>query len=312
MNSITTPQATAGYHVRDHTPSQHNLEGLRLPNFIIGGAIKGGTTSLNYYLKQHPDVYMSAFKEPRYFAYDPANPEHVAGHGLRFPIKTLDEYAALFADSAGYRAVGETSPHYLRSDTAPQLIAAAIPDVRLIFSLRDPVRRAYSSYWHRVRLGLEDRPAEVVLQPGDQAVEHGLYHAWLTRWYEQFDPAQVKIILFDDLIADALGVVADICRFLKIDDSFVPDLSVKNRGGAMKNQRLGRFYETLKKHPLRRAIDPLVPARLRQKMIETRDSNLEEPPPMPADLARRLYDYYRDEVERLEKLIDRDLANWKK
>ena len=58
MNSITTPQATAGYHVRDHTPSQHNLEGLRLPNFIIGGAIKGGTTSLNYYLKQHPDVYM--------------------------------------------------------------------------------------------------------------------------------------------------------------------------------------------------------------------------------------------------------------
>ena len=61
MNSITTPQATAGYHVRDHTPSQHNLEGLRLPNFIIGGAIKGGTTSLNYYLKPvsytHLDVY---------------------------------------------------------------------------------------------------------------------------------------------------------------------------------------------------------------------------------------------------------------
>ena len=63
---------------------------------------------------------------------------------------------------------------------------------------------------------------------------------------------------------------------------------------------------------LRRAIDPLVPAGLRQKMIETRDNNLEEPPPMPADLSRRLYDYYRDEVERLEGLIGRDLSAWKK
>lgn len=311
--NMTTPRVAPEQEAQGRLPSHASpAAGLRLPNFIIGGAIKGGTTSLNYYLKQHPDVYMSAFKEPRYFAYDPTNPEHLAGQGLRFPIKTLAEYADLFADSAGYRAVGETSPHYLRSDTAPQLIAETIPDVRLIFSLRDPVRRAYSSYWHRVRLGLEDRPAEVVLQPGDQAVEHGLYHAWLTRWYQHFDPAQVKIILFDDLIRDGLGVVADICRFLQIDDTFVPDLTVKNRGGAMKNQRLGRFYETLKKHPLRRAIDPLVPERLRQKMIETRDNNLEEPPPMPAELARRLYDYYRDEVARLETLIDRDLSGWKK
>lgn len=285
---------------------------MHLPNFIVGGAIKGGTTSLNYYLKQHPDVFMSPFKEPRFFAYDPHNAGHIDGHGLRFPIKTLEEYAALFEGSDGYKAVGETSPHYLRSDTAPRLIKETIPQVRLIFSLRDPVKRAYSSYWHRVRLGLEDRPADVVLQPGDQAVEHGLYHAWLTCWYEYFDSTHIKIVLFDDLVRDALSVFADICRFLEVNDTFVPDLTVKNKGGMMKNQRIGRIYEQIKTHPLRQAINPLVPQRLRQKMIDTRNNNLEEPPPMPADLARRLYDYYHDEIERLESFLDRDLSAWKK
>lgn len=284
---------------------------MRLPNFIVGGAIKGGTTSLNYYLRQHPDVFMSPFKEPRYFAYEPDNPGHVEGDGLRFPIKTLEEYAALFDEASDHKAVGETSPHYLRSPQAPQLIKDTIPDVRLIFSLRDPVKRAYSSYWHRVRLGLEERPVEEVLREGDQAVLHGLYYATLQGWYSRFDPAQIKIILFDDLIRDALGVFADICRFLEIDDSFVPDLTVKNKGGALKNRRLGLFYEKIKKHPLRQAINPLVPDRLLQKMADTRDNNFEEPPPMPPAVARHLNDYYREDIGQLEALIHRDLSAWK-
>jgi hypothetical protein len=284
---------------------------MRLPNFIVGGAIKGGTTSLNYYLKQHPDVFMSVFKEPRYFAYDPGNPDHVEGRGLRFPIRTLEEYAALFEEATGEKAIGETSPHYLRSSIAPQLIKDTIPDARLIFSLRDPVKRAYSSYWHRVRLGLEDRPVEEVLTEGDQAVMHGLYYTSLSNWYERFEPSRIKIILFDDLIRDALGVFADICRFLEIDDTFVPDLAVKNKGGAMKNQRLGRLYEQIKTHPLRQAINPLVPERLRLMMVSTRNSNFEEPPPMPPVVVRRLNDYYHDEIERLESLLHRDLSTWK-
>lgn len=285
---------------------------MRLPDFIIGGAIKGGTTSFNYYLKQHPQVFMSTFKEPRYFAYEPDNPDHVEGRGLRFPIKTLEEYAALFEGAGHDQLAGETSPHYLRSPVAPRRIREAIPNARIIFSLRDPVRRAYSSYWHRVRLGLEDRPVEEVLVEGDQAVSHGLYYATLQNWYDCFDKQQIMIVLFDDLVRDALGTFADICRFLGIDDTFVPDLTVRNKGGALKNQRLGRFYERLKKHPLRQAINPLVPEGLRQKMVDTRNNNFEEPPPMPPDLARRLYDYYRDENERLESLLGRDLSAWKK
>lgn len=285
---------------------------MRLPNFIIGGAIKGGTTSLNFYLKQHPDVFMSRLKEPRFFAFEPDNPDHVEGKGLHFPIRSLEEYAALFSGVTKQRAIGEVSPHYLRSPQAPQLIKETIPGVRLIFSLRDPVKRAYSSYWHKVRLGIEDRPVEQALMENDQAVQHGLYYQSLVSWYSHFEPAQIKIIQFEELVRDPASVFADICRFLDVDDTFVPDFVVRNKGGTMKNYRLGRIYEQVKTHPFRQAIDPIIPRRLRQKMIDTRNNNFEEPPPMPAELARRLYDYYHDENKRLESLLGRDLSAWQK
>ena len=282
-----------------------------LPNFIIGGVIKGGTTSLNNYLKQHPEVFMSRFKEPRYFAFEPDNPDHVEGRGLRFPIRTLEEYAALFEETTDEKAIGEVSPHYLRSPQAPQLIKVTIPEVRLIFSLRDPVKRAYSSYWHKVRLGIEERPVEEALMENDQAVQHGLYHQSLLNWYSRFGSQQIKIIIFEELVRDPATVYIDICRYLGIDDTFVPDFVVRNKGGTMKNHGLGRLYERIKTHPMRQVIDPLIPNRLRQTMITTRDKNLVDPPPMPAAIAERLHEFYRPDIDALEVLINRDLSAWK-
>lgn len=284
---------------------------MQLPNFIIGGALKAGTTSLNYYLKQHPQVFMTEFKEPRYFAYEADNPDHVEGRGLRFPVRTLAEYTALFDGVDGQKAIGEASPHYLISPVAPQRIRDTIPHARLIFSLRDPVKRAYSIYWHGVRLGQENRPVEQALTEGEYAVTHGLYYAWLCHWYQRFAPSQIKVVLFDDLQHDAAGVFADICHFLEIDEGFAPDLTVRNKGGALKNKGLGRLFERLKTHPLRRVIDPLVPRRARSAMIEARNRNFEEPPPMPEALTRWLYAYYRQDIVQLEGLLQRDLSAWK-
>ncbi len=284
---------------------------MQLPNFIIGGALKAGTTSLNYYLKQHPQVFMTEFKEPRYFAYEADNPDHVAGRGLRFPVKTPAEYAALFEGVNGQKAIGEASPHYLISPVAPRRIRETIPHARLIFSLRDPVKRAYSIYWHGVRLGLENRPVEEALTETEYAVTHGLYYAWLGNWYACFPPEQIKIVLFDDLQHDAHDVFADLCRFLEIDASFTPDLAVRNKGGALKNQGLGRLFERLKTHPLRRAIDPWLPARARALMIDARNRNFEEPPPMSDALRQRLIDFYRQDIAQLEDLLRRDLSTWK-
>jgi hypothetical protein len=284
---------------------------MRLPNFIVGGALKTGTTSLNYYLDQHPDVYMSPLKEPRYFAYDPADPTHANGQGLHFPVKTLEQYAALFDGAKKEKAIGEVSPHYIISPVAPRRIKEAIPDVKLIFSLRNPIKRAYSVYWQMVRLGQEDRPVEEALTEAEHRVRNGRYYSLLRNWYDVFDPARIKVILFEDLAKDALGVFQDICRYLAVDDTFVPDLTIRNKGGALKNKRLGRLYEQIKKSPLKKAVDPLMPAGLRDKMIDARNQNFEEPPPIPPAVADRLQAYYRDDIEQLEAFLGRDLTTWK-
>lgn len=284
---------------------------MRLPTFIVGGALKAGTTSLNYYLKQHPEVYMSPLKEPRYFAYDPAAVSNGDGQGLHFPVTTLEQYAALFAGATTEKAVGEVSPHYIISPVAPGHIRETIPDVKLIFSLRHPVKRAYSVYWQAVRLGNENRPVEQALTEAEHRVRNGRYYALLQNWYAHFDPAQIKIILFDDLAGDALGVFRDVCSWLGVDDTFVPDLTVRNKGGALKNQRLGRFYEQLKNSPLKQAVDPLIPERLRDKINDMRNQNFEEPPPIPETVVQRLNEFYLDDIEKLEDLINRDLTAWK-
>lgn len=284
---------------------------MRLPNFIVGGALKAGTTSLNYYLKQHPEVYMSPFKEPRYFAYDPAGTADADGNGLHFPVTSLEQYAALFAEATDEKAVGEVSPHYIISPIAPRRIAETLPDVKLIFSLRHPVKRAYSVYWQAVRLGNESRPVEQALTAAEHRVRNGRYYALLQKWYEQFDAAQIKVILFDDLARDALAVFQDVCRYLGVDDTFVPDLTIRNKGGALKSQRLGRFFEQLKNSPLKQAIDPAVPGWVRDRVSDMRNRNFEEPPPIPPDVAARLNAYYREDIEQLEDFLGRDLSIWK-
>ena len=284
---------------------------MTLPNFIIAGALKGGTTSLYYFLRQHPEVFVSSLKEPRYFAYEPDNPLHADGAGLHFPVKTLPQYAALFDGATGEKAIGEASPHYLISPVAPLPIKELLPDVKLIFSLRDPVKRANSVYWHNFRLGQEDRPIEAALTGADYAVQHGFYYHYLRIWFDLFDRSQIKVILFDDLQRNSLATSQEVCRFLNVDDRFVPDLAVRNKGGTPRHKRFGRLLERVKTHPVRQAIDPLVPKPLRRLLLGVRNRNLQETPPMPEALARRLHDYFRDDITQLEGLLGVDLAAWR-
>lgn len=302
--------AQASIHAPRHADSTIPMP-TDLPNFIIGGALKGGTTSLYYFLRQHPEVFMSSLKEPRYFAYEPDNPLHADGAGLHFPVKTLAEYTALFAGAAGEKAIGEASPHYLISPVAPTRIKELIPGVKLIFSLRDPVKRANSVYWHSYRLGQEDRPIEQALTAEEYAIQHGLYYHYLRVWFDLFDRTQIKVILFDDLQRNPLATFRDVCRFLDVDDQFVPDLSVRNKGGTPRHKRFGRILERVKTHPIRQAIDPLVPKPLRRMLLDVRNHNLQETPPMSEALARRLRDYFRDDITQLESLLGVDLAAWR-
>ena len=128
-----------------------------LPNFIIIGAEKAGTTALWQFLRQHPQVYMSAVKEPQFFGYEGREvsfqgPGPVVKEAL--PICDLEEYKSLFKGTESYKAVGEASPSYLYNSQAPERIRHYVPQAKLIAILRNPVDRAYSRFLHLVR---EDR-----------------------------------------------------------------------------------------------------------------------------------------------------------
>src|SRR5580765_3646808 len=121
---------------------------MTLPNFLIIGAGKSGTTALYEYLKQHPQVYMSPVKEPRFFAFEGESVNFGGPWGERLnpevmAFNSIASYSALFEDVEDETAIGEASPIYLWAAKAAARIHRRVPDARLIAILRDPVERAY-------------------------------------------------------------------------------------------------------------------------------------------------------------------------
>ena len=274
---------------------------MTLPNFLIIGAIKSGTTSLYHYLRQHPDVYMSPVKETKYYW------KEGEAEG-RVRIRTREEYERQFDGVASERAIGEASPQYLHSPTAPARIAADMPAVRLIVSLRNPADRAYSSYLGRLRGGWERRGVEEAMRPGTYYVASSLYHAALTRYLDTFGRGRIKVILFDELIADPHAVLRELYAFLGVDDAFVADVSEQhNRGVVPRNVALNEvFWKNVAR------IRKLLPPSLRNTGLAGRAHRLlvRKPEPLPPAIRGELLDYFRDDIAKTAALIGRDLSCW--
>lgn len=287
---------------------------MTLPNFIIGGALKAGTTSLFQYIEQHPQAFMPDRKELRYFAYDPTDP-WCQENGHAFPLQTLADYTAEFDKATDQIAIGEASPNYLASDAAPGNIKAVLPDVKLIFSLRDPVRSAYSAYLMALRAGRDTRPVADALAVEERQVTRYLYAHYMERWYSLFDRSQIKVVLFEDLIADPVAVAQSVYGFLGIDASFVPDLSgVKaNSGGVPRNKTGAAVYRALnwlRGGEMSQKIRPYLPQAARDAFGGMRQASLQKAPPLPDEIATRLRSFYQPDIAELEKLIQRDLSIW--
>jgi len=265
---------------------------VTLPNFLIIGAAKAGTTSLYEYLRQHPDVYLSPLKEPRYYS-DP-------------PLCTRDEYLRLFDGVRGERAIGEASPQYLPSETAPDRIAADLPEVKLIATLRNPADRAYSSYLGRIRGGSERRGVDETMRRGSYYFETSLYAQSLSRYYARFPRERIKVVLLDDLASDPRALTRGIFEFLGVDADFEPDLRTRhNESGIPAWQALYQFIWK-SAAALQKFVPPQglgIPTRLSRRLLR-------KPPPLPRDVRERMLDEFRDDIAATGRLIGRDLSHW--
>ena len=185
----------------------------RLPTFLVVGAVKAGTTSLFEYLRTHPDVFMPERKELSFFVHE---------HNWR---RGLDWYRAQFADADGAAAVGEASPSYAwwpSFGRVPERIAATVPDVRLVYVVREPFARMRSMYLHAVALGGERRPIERALAEVPDYLDTSRYATQLERHLRYADAGRLLVVTAEDLRARRAETVRRVFAFLGVDDGWTP------------------------------------------------------------------------------------------
>ncbi len=285
--------------------TQARRPGAALPNLLIIGGLKCGTTSLHHYLGLHPEIGMSKPKELNFFVSE-----------LNWPLGE-DWYANRF--DAGDSVRGETSPHYTndpRFTGVAGRMAALIPDARLIYCVRNPIDRILSHYLHSVGGGYEDRPLEDALSDPESAyVQRGLYASQLVPYLERFPRDQIEIVAQDDLRDEREATLRRLFAFLGVDETFSSQqFSREWETGSAKGGGGFKLMDRAVRLPGLRSLDrrfDRLPESLRwrvERIVHDPDSGASEKPQLPAELGRRLRDLYRDDVARLETIAGRDFG----
>ena len=219
----------------------------KLPDFIVIGAQKAGTTSLFRYLSQHPRIAPSFKKEVHFFdgGLDPAEDSFKKGVGWyrsHFPLDGL---------KARSHVTGEASPLYLYHPLSASRVAHVVPGAKLIALLRNPTERAISNYYHMKRRGRECLPLMEALQSEEQRIgtatgsnefnsynflmysykRKGIYKAQLDRYFGLFPQSQIMIIKSEELFSRPEEVTREVFRFIGVEDNVaIPDMDAANVG----------------------------------------------------------------------------------
>lgn len=256
---------------------------------------------------------MPSVKAPNFFGYEDARAWTFTGEGnppllQHFPVKTFDEYEALFAGVTDEIAIGEASPQYYRCPNAARRIHECIPDVKLIASLRNPADRAFSGFLMRTRRGEAVMSSYKELTSESSHVMEGFYYKRLKRYFDLFAKEQIKICIFEAFKQDSSKVVRELFGFLDVDTNFMVDTSVKhNPAGIPKIRLINRLFFNPK---LIRTAKLLFSERMREMAKRIQKKNLIPPPVFPSDLRADLLSLYREDIHKLEELLDRDLSIW--
>jgi len=294
---------------------------MKLPTFLIICVEKAGTTSVNNYLKQHPQVYMSPVKETNFLERDWEHADLSKIKPKPNRIDTFEKYGNLFQDVTDEKAIGEVSPNYLfHYQASIERIVRYVPDAQLIAILRNPAERAYSDYLMHIRdaIGNPTSLSEQLKYKADKSYTllKGLYYQRLQHFYAQFNRERIKICLYEDLCEKPVEFMQDMYKFIGVDESFCPDMSKKAQVAQVpKNKLVNKVLR--QKNPVRTLVATglrtILPESARQKLRSTLiNLNSSDKSQAPLSLAERkqLVEYYREDILKLQDLIDRDLSSW--
>lgn len=296
-----------------------------MPNFLIIGTAKAGTTALYQHLKQHPQIYMSPVKEPAFFATEDEKLNVCSPSGKSsYLFSSIEAYQELFRGASNEKAIGEASTVYLYSSKAAERIKRCIPDVKLIVILRNPVERAYAQFLHSCREGFEPlADFAQALQEEESRIsnkwrtvfhykQRGFYYLHLKRYLNIFEPSQIQIYLYEDFNANPDSVIQDVFSFLGVDDTFSPDLSLRyNVSGIPKNKALHALYRNLKSLLPKELLSQLRQSVVPQILFSLQSKNLIKQQ-LSDEVRKELTQVYREDTLKLQDLIQQDLSIWLK
>lgn len=299
---------------------------MRKPNLFIIGAAKSGTTSLYKYLSRHPQVFVSLVKEPKFFSLT-ANvfPHTGPGDDIvdKTIVRTMEEYLALFENCKDEKYLCEASADYLyfHKTVAPRL-KDFNPDAKIIILLRNPVDRAFSAYKHMVRDGREALTFENAIKNENMRralnyefiwyyIDVGFYYAQVKTYISYFEE-NVKIILYDDLSTHPIRVLNDIAFFLNIKKDVWPSLIDIYNASQVPRFKMVDFFLNDNSKPLKKILRPLVLKILGKESTERMVNYLKNKNTLNMKRRTRAYliDIYKEDILKLQTLIDKDLSAW--
>lgn len=299
-----------------------------LPNFLIVGAAKCGTSSLANYIDQHPEIYISKPKEPRF----------ITSQFTKFPlqgpsanrleswyVKTYKDYVALFKGAKDEKAIGEASVDNLFFyKKAIPLIKKYLGEPKIIIVLRHPAKRAFSAYSHMMRDQRETFSFEDAIQMQEERrknnweflysyIDASKYFQQVKAYQENFN--ETLVILTEDLYKNPTETFREVFSFLGVDPSFQVDQTIKhNKSGIPKSRTIHNFFK--KDNKLRLALQPLtrlfIPPNLRKVLSYRIQSHNLEKIDMDPNTSEELVELFRDDIIKLQNIVDKDLSSWLK
>ena len=290
---------------------------MSLPNFICPGAQKAGTTSLHNILIQHPDIYLPAEKETKFFQNDELYCEGIGFYEREF-----------FSRWSGQKAVGEIDPSYLFFEYVPARIRKDLgKDLKLLFMLRDPVERALSQYYQALRVGSERESFEKAVMAAEldgqdtplsiirrRYITRGFYATQIKRYLEFFPKENMLFIIFEvDFLKNRQETIGHVLDFLGVER--IPlDINIRsNPASDSRSQGIKRLMNA--QNRFRETAKALMPSKELRKNISSIITKLNDRKIAKMDLdpilrTRLLDRYYINEIKDLEKLLGRDLSIW--
>jgi hypothetical protein len=301
---------------------------MALPDFLVIGAPKAGTTALHVALGRHPELYMSQVKEPKFFLTD-GPPPTSGGPGdaatYRKYVWRRDDYEALFDAAPAGALKGESTTLYLRNAAAIDRIRATIPEVKLIAVLRDPVDRAHSNWTHLHSAGLEPEhdfrracalEAERVAAGWAQFWRYlgqGRYGEQLEYLYSVFPREQVLLLMYRDLREAPIETLDQVCAFLGVATGAVAELPAANVTAQTSPSVLNRILRTVVRHG--GAVDDRLPGRLKRSVsgpaerLLQREQSLRDP--LTTEERADLIPAFETDIALLEAITDRQFDHWR-